>query len=106
MMTVYHGSYVSVPQPLAKIGRNNLDFGKGFYVTNIRKQADAWATVVAGRKGRNVKPIVSVFHFDKEQALGQLKYKNVNHQLCILSQLVIDQYLHFVESITLSVEGE
>lgn len=169
MMTVYHGSYVSVPQPLAKIGRNNLDFGKGFYVTNIRKQAEAWAIVVAGRKGRNVKPIVSVFHFDKEQAqadgirfkvfdayniewldyvvscrkgqdyshvydvveggvandnvidtvedyekgvitaeqaLGQLKYKNVNHQLCILSQLVIDQYLHFVESITLSVEGE
>ncbi len=169
MMTVYHGSYVSVPQPLAKIGRNNLDFGKGFYVTNIRKQAEAWATVVAGRKGRNVKPFLSVFHFDKEQAqadgirfkvfdayniewldyvvscrkgqdyshvydvveggvandnvidtvedyekgvitveqaLGQLKYKNVNHQLCILSQLVIDQYLHFVESITLSVEGE
>lgn len=169
MMTVYHGSYVAVPQPLAKVGRNNLDFGKGFYVTNIREQAEAQATVVAGRKGRNVKPVVSVYHFDKEQAqadgirfkvfdtyniewldyvvscrkgkdysqeydvveggvandnvidtvedyekgvitaeqaLGQLKYKKINHQLCILSQLVIDQYLHFMENITLSIEEE
>ena len=32
-----------------------------------------------------------------EQALGQLKYKKVNHQLCILNQAVIDKYLTFTE---------
>lgn len=36
-----------------------------------------------------------------EQALGQLRYKNVNHQICILNQQVIDRYLTFVECITL-----
>ena len=36
-----------------------------------------------------------------EQALGQLRYKKVNHQICILNQEVIDKYLSFIESITL-----
>lgn len=30
-----------------------------------------------------------------EQALGQLRYKKVNHQLCIRNQEVIDKYLLF-----------
>ncbi len=33
-----------------------------------------------------------------EQALGQLKYKAVNHQLCILNQDIVDKYLTFVSS--------
>lgn len=33
-----------------------------------------------------------------EQALGQLKYKAVNHQLCILNQEIVDNYLSFVSS--------
>lgn len=33
-----------------------------------------------------------------EQALGQLKYKTVNHQLCILNQEIVDNYLSFVSS--------
>lgn len=28
-----------------------------------------------------------------EQALGQLRYKKVNHQLCILNQEILDKYL-------------
>lgn len=35
-----------------------------------------------------------------EQALGLLRYKEVNHQICILNQKVIDRYLVFVESVT------
>lgn len=167
MMILYHGSHLAVPQPLAKAGRRNLDFGPGFYLTKLKAQAEAWAVVVAGRKGRHVIPVVSVYHFDKEQALsdgvrfkefdtyniewleyvvncrqgkdyseeydvveggvandnvidtvedyekgiitaeqalGQLRYKKVNHQLCILSQFVIDKYLHFAEDIHLSLE--
>lgn len=166
-MILYHGSHLAVPQPLAKAGRRNLDFGPGFYLTKLKTQAEAWAVVVAGRKGRHVIPVVSVYHFDKEQALsddvrfkvfdtyniewleyvvncrqgkdyseeydvveggvandnvidtvedyekgvitaeqalGQLRYKKVNHQLCILSQFVIDKYLHFAEDIHLSLE--
>ncbi len=33
-----------------------------------------------------------------EQALGQLKYKAINHQLCILNQDIADKYLTFVSS--------
>lgn len=163
MITLYHGSNIAVTSPLAKIGRKNLDFGRGFYLTSIRKQATDWANIIAMRKGRDAKGIVSVYHFDKtkaiedgvtfkifesyniewleyvvdcrkgknvfakydvveggvandnvidtvedyekgiitvEQALGQLSYKKVNHQICILSQEVIDQYLTFVKSMS------
>ena len=33
-----------------------------------------------------------------EQALGQLKYKAVNHQICILNQEIADKYLSFISS--------
>ena len=29
------------------------------------------------------------------QAIGQLKFAKPSHQMCIRSQLVVDQYLHF-----------
>lgn len=43
MVKVYHGSTLTVSHPLAKVGRENLDFGQGFYVTDIREQAERWA---------------------------------------------------------------
>ena len=43
MLTVYHGSITKVDYPIAKAGRENLDFGQGFYITNIREQAERWA---------------------------------------------------------------
>ena len=33
-----------------------------------------------------------------KQALGQLVYKKVNHQICILNQEIIDKYLTFISS--------
>ncbi|MBQ7711741.1 MAG: DUF3990 domain-containing protein, partial [Bacteroidales bacterium] len=70
MMTLFHGSYVQVPLPLAKAGRKKLDFGPGFYMTNIETQAQSWAIVVAGRKGRTITPVVSKYSFDRESALN------------------------------------
>ena len=43
MRTVFHGATRIVEYPLCHIGRDNLDFGKGFYVTDIRDQAISWA---------------------------------------------------------------
>ncbi len=40
-----------------------------------------------------------------QQALGQLRYKPVNHQLCIINQSVIDRCLRFVEAVTLTPEA-
>ena len=164
MITLYHGTYLSIPKPLAKVGRKNLDFGPGFYLTRIESHAIIWATIIAGRKGRNTKGVINIYDFDiekaekdnirfkrfpsydiewldyvvdcrkgkdisssydiveggvandnvidtvedyekgiitAEQALGQLRYKQINHQICILNQEVIDKYLLHIKSITL-----
>ena len=163
-ITVYHGSYTEIKNPMTNVGRKNLDFGQGFYLTNIKEQAEAWSKIIATRKGKNIKPVVNVYNFDyfrtknigyrfnefetyniewlkfvvdcrngkdvfsdydiviggvandkvidtvedyekgiitAEQALGQLRYKDVNHQMCILNQEIIDYCLEFVESYTL-----
>ena len=43
IMTVYHGGYTPVKSPEIRIGRNTKDFGKGFYCTIIKEQAQRWA---------------------------------------------------------------
>ena len=45
MTTLYHGSYLQLTNPLANVGRKNLDFGPGFYATEIKEQALAWAQI-------------------------------------------------------------
>lgn len=47
MLTVYHGSTCRVEQPLAGVCRPNLDFGIGFYVTDLKEQASRWALRIA-----------------------------------------------------------
>jgi len=161
MITVFHGSYISVSTPLVKLGRKKVDFGQGFYLTKLRKQAESWAETIAERKGRNVRPILSTYLFDYDavkstdyrikifdtynlewleyvvdcrkggalqkqydlveggiandnvidtvedyensiitakQALGQLRYREVNHQICILNQDIVDKYISFISS--------
>ena len=60
-MKVFHGSYTEINEIDLTKGRSNLDFGKGFYVTNIRSQAEYWAD----RTGRihRTEGIVSEFEF-------------------------------------------
>ncbi len=71
-MKVFHGSYTEVYEIDLTKGRSNLDFGKGFYVTNIRSQAEYWAE----RTGRfhKVNGIVSEFEF-YERAFTDEMYK-------------------------------
>ena len=46
-MRVYHGGTEEIKQPEASKGRQGLDFGRGFYVTDIQGQAEAWADRMA-----------------------------------------------------------
>lgn len=74
------------------------------YVVDCRQGKDAsllYDVVEGGVANDNV--IDTVEDYEKgvitaEQALGQLKYKKVNHQLCLLNQSVIDHFLRFVGS--------
>lgn len=65
-MNIYHGSDITVKEPLAYAGRRNLDFGKGFYTTRIKSQAQKWAFLVASRKDKNSQGIVSVYELNEE----------------------------------------
>lgn len=38
MITLYHGSYIAVSLPLVGLGRKKVDFGQGFYLTNLHEQ--------------------------------------------------------------------
>lgn len=63
-MTLYHGSYVAVDKPDVLVGRRCLDFGRGFYLTSIRSQAEQWAIVTAQRKSRHGVGRLNVYEFD------------------------------------------
>jgi len=53
---------MEIPNPDIDYGRFNLDFGKGFYVTTLQKQADKWARRRA--KVSKKEPCVSVYEFN------------------------------------------
>ncbi len=70
---VYHGSTQIVQQPICSFGRPNLDFGQGFYVTDLRKQALEWAQLVANRKKEQ--PVLNRYLLCREAILTQAKCK-------------------------------
>lgn len=65
---VFHGGTEIVEHPDCKCGRRNLDFGQGFYVTNIRKQAEEWAKLMSDR--RNAPPILNRYRLNRAAALA------------------------------------
>lgn len=71
---LYHGATVEVSEPLTSVGRKDLDFGQGFYVTNDRQQAIDWSITKASRK-KNAKPIVSVYEFGVDRFIAEANYR-------------------------------
>lgn len=51
-MRLYHGGVDRIESPDCSRGRDNLDFGKGFYMTLLKEQAEEWARQVAFNRGR------------------------------------------------------
>ncbi|MEG0844151.1 MAG: DUF3990 domain-containing protein [Romboutsia sp.] len=51
-MILYHGSYCKVDKPDISYSRDSLDFGKGFYLTDIKGQALSWIDRFV-RRGKN-----------------------------------------------------
>lgn len=63
-MLLYHGSTMAVRKPIVSRGRGKTDFGKGFYTTTSREQAEKWAQIKRDRMGNEAHAIVSVFELD------------------------------------------
>ena len=70
-MQVYHGSYTEIFDIDLSKSQSNKDFGKGFYVTKIRKHAESWAVNIARRYDK--KPFVTEFTF-YERAFEESRY--------------------------------
>lgn len=72
-LTVYHGGTDIVQHPDCKRGRGKLDFGRGFYLTLMKDQAERWARQLEMR--RNEPPVVNVYRLDKEKILKEYRCK-------------------------------
>ena len=71
-MIVYHGSTLKVEHPICSFGRPNLDFGQGFYITDIREQAEEWASRQAD--ARKESPLLNVYEFDRDSAILEYRF--------------------------------
>ena len=168
MILLFHGTTMEISEPLVGVGRKKVDFGQGFYLTRLKRQASLWAETMAERRVSGM-PVLNEYSFDidlarelagvrykvfatydlewldyvidcrrggkmqrqydvveggvandkvidtvedyekgvitAEQALGQLAYKKVNHQIAILSQSLVDKCLKFKGSVVLALQG-
>lgn len=86
MLTVYHGATCVVEQPLCNAGRPNLDFGQGFYVTDLREQAISWAKRQSA--DRDLKPLLNVYELDRERI-----YANYH---CLRFEAYNEEWLEFI----------
>jgi hypothetical protein len=75
MITLYHGSNVAINEIDLSKGMKDKDFGKGFYLTDIRSQAEE----MAKRRTRIVgsgSPVITEYTFDESLLVsGELKVK-------------------------------
>ena len=68
-MILFHGSILKIERPLAHVGREHLDFGRGFYLTKIEEQAYGWAKKVKIIKKSNT-AIINIFDFDYQTTIN------------------------------------
>lgn len=85
-MILYHGATMRVEHPLCDFGRADLDFGKGFYLTDLQEQAEEWAARQAD--SRKEPGILNVYEFDKETAIKEYRY--------LLFSAYDRDWLHFI----------
>ncbi|MDR2149183.1 MAG: DUF3990 domain-containing protein [Tannerella sp.] len=71
-MQVFHGSYTEILKINLSKSQANKDFGRGFYVTRFRPQAEKWAAIIA--RINHKKPVVTEFTF-YERAFEDNRYK-------------------------------
>ena len=72
-ITVYHGATEIVENPICAFGRKNLDFGQGFYVTDIKEQAVKWATLIAQK--RKGECIINRYLLEKDTLMSEARCK-------------------------------
>ncbi len=67
ILAVFHGGSEEILYPKVDVGRPQLDFGPGFYVTDIYSQAKEWAKKMAER--RSSLAVVNTYHLNQKELL-------------------------------------
>lgn len=70
---IYHASTEPISRPLCGVGRKNLDFGLGFYLTDVYDQAVMWANRRAIE--RQQPAILNVYLLDRENIFKEARVK-------------------------------
>ena len=76
MITLFHGTTLEIQHPLAHVGRADLDFGQGFYLTSIRSQAERWAQRVQLLRSADDARL-NVYRFDKDYVFSKNRYRTL-----------------------------
>lgn len=78
-MIVYHGTTMIIKRPQVKYAKDYLDFGRGFYVTTYREQAEKWAKRKSIRQNRDA--VVNICELnEKIEGLKILTFENENER--------------------------
>ena len=72
-MRIYHGSTLVISHPSTAAGRQRLDFGQCFYVTDIAKQAELWARRMQRIRGEEV-GFVNIYELDMDKVKRKFRY--------------------------------
>lgn len=86
VLTVYHGGTEEIRFPRVDRGRLNLDFGPGFYITDIYAQAKDWAVKIAD--ARESTPMLNVYHLRQREVLSNYR--------CLIFDAYNKDWLEFV----------
>ena len=65
---LYHGSNVEVKKPSLRMGRKKTDFGRGFYTTTQKEQAEHWTSIKldrAKKAGPSIFTVLAIFLMNK-----------------------------------------
>ncbi|MCL2131824.1 MAG: DUF3990 domain-containing protein [Lentimicrobiaceae bacterium] len=76
-MKVFHGSYTEIDRIDLSKCQANKDFGRGFYVTKLREQAQIWAEIIGSI--HKTSGVVTEFTF-YERAFVDDKYKTLRFE--------------------------
>lgn len=74
---IYHAATEPIPNPQCAFGRKNLDFGPGFYLTDVYDQAVMWAKRRAAE--RQLPAILNVYLLDRETVFKEARTKIFDH---------------------------
>lgn len=86
------------------MGRAQLDFGRGFYVTNIKEQACAWArrmSIIRPKEG-----IVNVYELDYNKAIANYRFQRFeSYDMGWLQFIVANRKREIIDNPADMIEG-